>query len=167
MYGQGTSSMEYPVKNLRFKSKLNVNDKKFLFTVNDNEVDLVCLKVDYMESSGSHNTGTGNLIQMLLEGIDGKGIKTPGQEYWTDKTDYKVLTAIQGFPVAVFYKNSNDPNAPYEFIGKGNFNLDKATHEPFGFMSDPEEIDNISEAKFGWDENDGTNVIKGVNGNLE
>lgn len=162
MYGQGTSSMEYPVKNLRFKSKLTVNDKKFLFTVNDNEVDLVCLKVDYMESSGSHNTGTGNLVQMLLEGIDGKGIQTPGQKYWTDKTDYKVLTAIQGFPVAVFYKNSNDPNAPYEFIGKGNFNLDKATHEPFGFMSDPEEIENINEAKFGWDENNGTNNIKGT-----
>ena len=162
MYGQGTSSMEYPVKNLRFKSKLKVNDEKFLFTVNDNEVDLVCLKVDYMESSGSHNTGTGNLVQMLLEGIDGRGIKTPGQEYWTDKTDYKVLTAIQGFPVAVFYKNSNEPNAPYEFIGKGNFNLDKATHEPFGFMNDPEEITNINEAKFGWDENDGTNNIKGT-----
>ena len=163
MYGQGTSSMEYPVKNLRFKSKLKVNDKKFLFTINDNDVDLVCLKVDYMESSGSHNTGTGNLVQMLLEGIDGKGIKTPGQNYWTkDKTGYKTLTAIQGFPVAVFYKNSNDPNAPYEFIGKGNFNLDKATHEPFGFMSDPEKIENINEAKFGWDENDGTNNIKGT-----
>jgi hypothetical protein len=75
MYGQGTSSMEYPVKNLRFKSKLTVNDKKFLFTINDNEVDLVCLKVDYMESSGSHNTGTGNLVQTLLQGVD---IKTPG-----------------------------------------------------------------------------------------
>ena len=75
MYGQGTSSMEYPVKNLRFKSKLKVNDKEFLFTINGNEVDLVCLKVDYMESSGSHNTGTGNLVQTLLQGID---IKTPG-----------------------------------------------------------------------------------------
>lgn len=160
MYGQGTSSMEYPVKNLRFKSKLRNNNEKFLFTINDNQVDLVCLKVDYMESSGSHNTGTGNLVQNLLDSMT--GMKTPGQEKWTTENQ-KILTAIQGFPVAVFYKNSKDENAPYEFVGKGNFNLDKATHEPFGFMSDPEEQpETISDSTFGWDINNGTNTIFGT-----
>ena len=160
MYGQGTSSMEYPVKNLRFKSKLKVNDEKFLFTVNDNKVDLVCLKVDYMESSGSHNTGTGNLVQNLLDNMT--DMETPGQKKWTNN-DQKILTAIQGFPVAVFYKNSHDENAPYEFVGKGNFNLDKATHEPFGFMPDPEkEPSVVDDSTFGWDINDGTNTILGT-----
>lgn len=164
MYGQGTSSMEYPVKNLRFKSKLkNNNDEKFLFTINDNQVDLVCLKVDYMESSGSHNTGTGNLVQYLLDNIR---IRTPGQEKWTTQ-EQKVLTAIQGFPVLVFYKNYDaGDNAPYEFIGKGNFNLDKATHEPFGFMSDPEDQPNIiNDSTFGWSENEENLTILGTTQN--
>jgi hypothetical protein len=76
MYGQGTSSMEYPVKNLRFKAKMkDANDKKIKFPVNDCEVDLVCLKADYMESSGSHNTGTGNLVHTLTKAM---GLRTPG-----------------------------------------------------------------------------------------
>jgi hypothetical protein len=65
--------------------------------------------------------------------------------------------------VAVFYKNSNDPNAVYEFVGKGNFNLDKATHEPFGFISDPKAIpDSIDDSTFGWDENNNENLILGT-----
>jgi hypothetical protein len=66
MYGQGTSSMEYPVKNLRLKAKMrDANNNKVKFPVNDCNVDLICLKADYMESSGSHNTGTGNLVYNL------------------------------------------------------------------------------------------------------
>jgi hypothetical protein len=70
MYGQGTSSMEYPVKNLRFKAKMkDSNNNKIKFKVNDCFVDLVCLKADYMESSGSHNTGTGNLVYDLMKNL--------------------------------------------------------------------------------------------------
>ena len=141
MYGQGTSSMEYPVKNLRFKAKMKINDEKVKFPVNDCEVDLVCLKADYMESSGSHNTGTGNLVYLLTKAL---GLQTPGQEYWQDKVDYDVVSAIRGFPVLIFFKEANKSESdPYEFIGKYNFNLDKATHEPFGFAHD-------KEGTFGW-----------------
>ena len=135
MYGQGTSSMEYPVKNLRIKAKMkDSNNQKIKFQVNDCSVDLICLKADYMESSGSHNTGTGNLVYNLTQAM---GLKTPGQEYWTkDKVGYNTVSAIRGYPVLVFYKSENDPNGVYEFIGKYNFNLDKATHEPFGFEHD-------------------------------
>jgi hypothetical protein len=76
MYGQGTSSMEYPVKNLRIKAKMkDSNNQKIKFQVNDCSVDLICLKADYMESSGSHNTGTGNLVYNLTQAM---GLKTPG-----------------------------------------------------------------------------------------
>jgi hypothetical protein len=78
MYGQGTSSMEYPVKNLRFKSVGKINGEKIKFKVNKNDcpVNLVCLKADYMESSGSHNTGTGNLIYDLMK-QNGAEFQTP------------------------------------------------------------------------------------------
>ena len=69
MYGQGTSSMEYPVKNLRFKANgKDENGKKYKFQVNKDDcpVNLVCLKADYMESSGSHNTGTANLVYDIM-----------------------------------------------------------------------------------------------------
>ena len=146
-YGQGTSSMEYPVKNLRIKSKMKDGEgNKVKFAVNDCEVDLICLKADYMESSGSHNTGTGNLIYSMLSNVpvsDNSGgvLETPGQKYWNDKEDYDILTAIRGFPVLVFFRS--DENEPYDFIGKYNFNLDKATQEPFGFRHD-------ETSDFGW-----------------
>ena len=55
------------------------------------------------------------------------------------------MTAIRGFPILVFYKPEDaDENTPYEFIGKYKYNLDKATHEPFGFMHDEDD-------GFGWD----------------
>jgi hypothetical protein len=143
MYGQGTSSMEYPVKNLRLKAKMRIDGQKVTFPVNDCNVDLVCLKADYMESSGSHNTGTGNLVYTLTEAM---GLKTPGQEYWNNKVNYDVVSAIRGFPVMVFFKEANKgPEEPFEFIGKYNFNLDKATHEPFGFQHD---------GTFGWTPNE-------------
>ena len=145
MYGQGTSSMEYPVKNLRLKAKMrDADNNKVKFPVNDCEVDLVCLKADYMESSGSHNTGTGNLVYTLTKELK---MQTPGQQYWQDKVDYDVVSAIRGFPVMVFFKPATaDPTEPYEFIGKYNFNLDKATHEPFGFQYD-------KNGTFGWTPN--------------
>jgi len=58
---------------------------------------------------------------------------------------YDTVSAIRGFPVLVFFKSEDAAETdPYEFIGKYNFNLDKATHEPFGFMHD-------EDGTFGWD----------------
>jgi hypothetical protein len=65
MYGQGTSSMEYPIKNIRIKWN---DGTKFQLFKNSEYPDakIICLKADFMESSGSHNTGTANLINSLL-----------------------------------------------------------------------------------------------------
>jgi hypothetical protein len=71
MYAQGTSSLEYPVKNLRVKLK----GKKFIVRPDIAPVELVTFKADFMESSGSHNTGAANYIDDLYESI---GIETPG-----------------------------------------------------------------------------------------
>ena len=137
MYCQGTSSMEYPVKNLRLRWK---NDADF-FTVRPNlpDVEIVCMKADYMESSGSHNTGAANLIDKLYAGAS---MKTPGQaknwngEQWINGKE--TVTCIKGHPCLIFYSETGAPDS-YEYIGKYNLNLDKATPEPFGFYHDEED----------------------------
>ena len=126
MYAQGTSSLEYPVKNLR----VDWQDQKVQVTPETSEVDLICFKADYMESSGSHNTGAANLIDDLYASI---GIKTPGQEYYGSET----VTCIKGHPCIIFFSPTGNED-DYEYIGKYNLNLDKATPEPFGFMNDSE-----------------------------
>jgi hypothetical protein len=73
MYAQGTSSMEYPVKNLRLRFK---NKEDYYQVKTDIEpVEIICMKADFMESSGSHNTGSANLIDALYKS---SGFKTPG-----------------------------------------------------------------------------------------
>jgi hypothetical protein len=134
MYAQGTSSLEYPVKNLRIKWQ----DQTIQVTPDTPAVELVCLKADYMESSGSHNTGAANMIDDLYAAM---GMKTPGQEFFGDD----IVTCIKGHPCIIFY-NSTGKEDDYEYIGKYNLNLDKATAEPFGFdhATDEDEINTSS-----------------------
>lgn len=130
MYAQGTSSMEYPIKNLRLRFK---EDSDF-FTVKPgvDPVEIICMKADYMESSGSHNTGTANLVDDLYSNVN---IQTPGQERFDPNKNGSIVTCIKGHPCLIFY-STGEPGAKYEFIGKYNLNLDKATPEPFGFNHD-------------------------------
>lgn len=125
MYAQGTSSMEYPIKNLRLRAK---KEKNF-FTVKPDitPVEIICMKADYMESSGSHNTGTANFVDELYQSAH---ISTPGQSQFGAENK-RIVTCIKGHPCLIFY--SADPAGPYEYVGKYNLNLDKATPEPFGF----------------------------------
>ena len=143
MYAQGTSSMEYPVKNLRLRAK---KDKNF-YTVKTDiaPVEIICMKADYMESSGSHNTGTANFVDDLYKSIN---IKTPGQTHFGGDGKKRIVTCIKGHPCLIFY--SPDPNGPYEYIGKYNLNLDKATPEPFGFNHDDDEFGWLDEGEEYW-----------------
>ena len=129
MYAQGTSSMEYPVKNLRLRFK---NDEDF-YTVRPDiaPVEIICMKADYMESSGSHNTGSANFIDNLYQEV---GYSTPGQDAF-DTEGNRIVTCIKGHPCLIFYSPSGETGT-YEYIGKYNLNLDKATPEPFGFKHD-------------------------------
>lgn len=146
MYAQGTSSLEYPVKNLRVKFKGSA------IKVHQNlaPVDLICFKADYMDSSGSHNTGASNFIDKAYDAI---GIETPGQKHFNTAQE-RIVTCIKGHPCIIFYS----PNGiDYEYIGKYNLNLDKATPEPFGFRND--------DTNFGYETDIEGNLILDENGN--
>lgn len=151
IYAQGTSSLEYPVKNLRMKfksKKISVRPDLGLTPVN-----LICFKADFMESSGSHNTGAANFIDDLYEYADGGRMMTPAQKYFSDE---KIVTCIKGHPCVIFWSPSG-AQGTYQYIGKYNLNLDKATPEPFGFKHDSDfnDLSNTPAAKFGYqlDEN--------------
>lgn len=134
VYGQGTSSMVYPVKNLRLRF-MNEEDYPTIYK-GSCPVEIVCFKADYMDSSASHNTQTGNLVYDLYSSL---GLKTPPQKF--AHNSYDITTAIKGYPIICFYKDYNNDNGKndnysdgeYIYIGRYNFNMDKATPEPFGF----------------------------------
>ena len=128
MYAQGTSSMVYPVKNLRVKT--TGGNYKFIVQPDLDPVKLICFKADYMESSGSHNTGAANYIDNIVYKFS--GLKTPGQKHFDNKT---IVTCIKGHPCVIFWSPTGEEGT-FQFVGKYNFNLDKATPEPFGFMED-------------------------------
>jgi hypothetical protein len=113
---QGTSSQYYPKKNYKI-SKLptayslrNGVPAEKVFT----------LKADYMESSHAHNTGLARFVNDLYT------TKTPPQ-----LNDETVRTAIDGFPIAVFYKAN--VNSTPSYFGVYNFNNDKSSDNTFGF----------------------------------
>ena len=84
------------------------------------------LKVDYMESSVSYNTGFAYLVH-------GAYTKHPLYDYkdLIDKPDTSYLrTNIMGFPILTFHKKNADNTL---FIGRYNMNLDKGSDENFGF----------------------------------
>lgn len=142
-YAQGTSSMEYPIKNIRiYFKKPDPNNEhaptpssqiaKYQLEDKIAKVNLFTLKADYMDSSSAHNTGTANILNDLYHSIN---LYSPAQKAFPDQN---VLTAILGHPIICFFKPYK-PNAQYpdyyQYIGRYNFNLDKATHELFGFES--------------------------------
>ena len=139
MYGQGTSSMAYPVKNFRLRFR-NKADKYSLLPAipgidndpiekakweNMPKVALFTMKADYMDSSMSHNVGTGNLLAGLYDSIS---LKSPAQLEFPDKT---LSTNIVGHPMIVFWRPGEIGSETY--IGRYNFNTDKAEHSLFGF----------------------------------
>ena len=99
------------------------------------------MKIDYMESSGSYNTGFANLVANAYS-------KHPLQDYVSknrivkeDGTKYEVSTSylaslrtsVQGFPVMAFHKRGEND---YVYIGRYNMNLDKGSDECYGFKPD-------------------------------
>ena len=151
MYAQGTSSLEYPVKNLRVKFK----GKKIKVRPDLEPVKLVTFKADFMESSGSHNTGTANFVDAAYNYA---GMSTPSQDHYKDES---IVTCIKGHPCIIFwnpgYEEERDKEGNlissrtledipenYHFIGKYNLNLDKETPEPFGFKHDNSDFGYLS-----------------------
>lgn len=155
VYGQGTSSMIYPVKNLRLKT---IKSDDFPSVKGSVPLEIVCFKTDFMDSSASHNTSTGNLVFNLLTQLN---LKTPPQEFADvnkgkdGATAHEIVTAIKGYPIICFYQ-PGDEDEEWTFIGRYNFNIDKATPEPFGFI--PQKIYELTGDK----DDEGNPIVKTV-----
>lgn len=154
IYAQGTSSMDYPIKNLRMIFARDNEEQSYQLFDHVPPVNLFCHKADYMESSSAHNTGLGNIVNDLYGNIKppSRLIHDTYTQINEDDTTTEIpldyVTAIKGRPIVIFFKEtltdprklreSEDDYTGYTFIGRYNFNLDKSTHEPFGFYSDVE-----------------------------
>ena len=148
---QGTSSMLYPKKNYRpYTKKLEdtvlydsegnvVENKLYAFKENSQPVDCWCLKADYAESSGTHNTGIARLWNEILYNTSINGefvLRTEAQKAALENGyPYDVRTTVDGFPILLFYRMT-EKDEPV-FIGKYNFNNDKSTESVFGFKDIP------------------------------
>ena len=132
---QGTSSQYYPRKNFKFSAKKGFEmvqgGHAEGFTLNGDEclpATVFCLKADFAESSGTHNTGLADYVNRLLVEA---GILTVRQQ-----ADARVRTTVYGEPCVVFHRATEE--AEPEFIGKYNFNTDKAAENTFGFAEGDE-----------------------------
>ena len=151
MRPQGTSSMSYPKKNFRLYTRkkdstvlydsrgAEVADRLYAFRAGAQPVDCWCLKADYVESSGAHNTGIARIMNAAMRDAQPGGeyrCRTRAQQAAVDAGyAYDVRTAIDGFPILMFYRLTE--NDPLVFIGKYNFNNDKSTESVFGFRDIP------------------------------
>jgi hypothetical protein len=91
-------------------------------------------KIDYMESSGSYNTGFANLLGNSQYPLY---TKHPVNDLGLNIQNLR--TTVYGFPVLTFHEYSNynnnpsNPGTQYEYIGRYNMNLDKSANEAYGF----------------------------------
>lgn len=160
---QGTSSLAYPRKNFRIYTDVEksdsvkvydyqgkeIVDKLYSFKDGAQPVNCWCLKADYAESSGTHNTAIARLwndvmynavikhVNVLGEEVNGNVLRTQAQIAARNANyEYDVRTTIDGFPIVLFYRlTPNDENLV--FLGKYNFNNDKSTPSVFGFENIP------------------------------
>lgn len=118
---QGTSSLQYAVKNYKIKL-VNQDGSKHPYSPFPNALpeSTFTLKADYMESSHANNTGMCKFINDKLY-TD----KTPPQQ-----ADPKKRTAIDGFPIQL-YIAKDDQSTPV-YMGVFNFNLDKSCFNNLG-----------------------------------
>ena len=115
---QGTSSQFYARKN--WKIKLPEARAHMPGAI---PAKVFCLKVDYAEATGTHNTGTANYVETLYDRT--QAILPPQID------DPRVRTTIQGFPCVIFEKETEESEPV--FSSKANFNYDKGAEEAFGF----------------------------------
>ena len=140
---QGTSSQYYARKNykIKFKGGFILTDGKTVtvYAMNDEAIPVseFTFKADVASSEGANNVELARLYD------DTCPYKTAPQI----KND-KVRQGIDGFPIVIFWNNGTDTT----FLGKYNFNNDKATPEVFGFTTGDEswEIKNNTSDRVLW-----------------
>lgn len=148
---QGTSSLGYPRKNFRFYTDETdickiydyagelIIDGKFSFKEGAQPVTCWCLKADFAESSGSHNTGIAKLWNKVMKDVkldDEYVCRTQAQKKaFANNYEYDVRTTIDGYPIVCFYRQT--ATSELVFLGQYNFNNDKSTESVFGFCDIP------------------------------
>ena len=115
---QGTSSQYYVRKNW----KLKFSDNRYIDRT-QLPAKVMCIKVDYAEATGTHNTQNANFVETLYSE------PTPAQV-----KDRKCRTTIYGKPILLFHQQ--DAGSEPVFYGKANYNYDKGAEYVFGFTSD-------------------------------
>jgi hypothetical protein len=110
-----------------------------------------CLKADFAESSGTHNTGMARYVDYILKTLGGKYLTPPQYAQYLAagggvKGMYKVdtRTTVDGYPIAMFWRPTSEDD--YSFYGKFNFNIDKGAENTFGFV-DLDELTNSNTGK--------------------
>lgn len=120
---QGTSSQYYARKNYKIKFKggfvvAGVLVETYTLRETSMPTDTFTFKADVASSEGANN------VELAMFYDDTCPVKTPPQV-----ADSRVRQGIEGYPCLAFYYDGKD----YNFLGKYNFNNDKATEEVFGF----------------------------------
>ena len=144
---QGTSSQYYARKNYKIKFKGGFVDpsgntqETYKLRPDSVPTNTFTFKADVASSEGANNVELARLYE------DTCPFQTGPQ-----KQDSKVRQAIDGFPIVVFWYDGNTTS----FIGKYNFNFDKATPEVFGFAEGDEswEILNNTSDRVLWKSDD-------------
>lgn len=115
---QGTSSQYYVRKNWKLKFS-----EQHQHAPNMIPTKVFCLKVDYAEATGTHNTQIANYVHTLYDELLPPQAANPA-----------IRSTIYGFPSVIFHQ-SNDLAKP-TFYGKSNFNYDKGSENVFGFTDE-------------------------------
>ena len=114
------------------------------YTYGSAPANVFCLKADYAESSGCHNTGFARFANYFLKNSnDVRGnsdieavfkkdgnVKDIPQEIHRGTYNYDIRTTIDGKPIYLFFK---DASGNIYYHGKYNLNNEKASADVFGF----------------------------------
>ena len=135
LQGADESDEDYKTRSKGF-SGYKVLSKKFHMDNETYGTNQFTWKIDYMESSGSYNTGLANLMGNKKHPLYSKH---PINDIGLDNTDLR--TTVYGYPVLGFQRfvdpaNNDDYN--YRFVGRYNMNLDKSSNEYYGFELEDE-----------------------------
>ena len=129
---QGTSSAGYVRKNWKTK-----HNDSLVHMEGELPAKVFCLKVDYAEATGTHNTQNANFVETLYS-----------EKVLPQYDDERVRTTIAGYPIVIFHLDTDDTHLinnitknelaernDVKFSSKGNFNFDKEAENVFGFTS--------------------------------
>lgn len=146
---QGTSSQYYARKNYKIKFKGGFVDpsgntqETYKLRSDSVPTNTFTFKADVASSEGANNVELARLYDETCP------FQTEPQ-----KQDSRIRQGIDGFPIVVFWYDGESTS----FIGKYNFNFDKATPEVFGFAEGDEswEILNNTSDRVLWKDDDYT-----------